>query len=498
MKENFENCKSITEDEFDEQHSIVKEWALSFLHDTGKPPTYFVRTFGCQQNDHDSELAAGILEEMGFRPAASPEVADVVLFNTCSVRANADNRFYGHLGSLKPIRRGGRPIIGVFGCMMEQNLHVETVKRTFPYVDFIFGAGDVRVLPHALSDVLSVETGKRKTADLTHCSGLGDDTSLPVKRSDPHRALITIMSGCNNFCSYCIVPYTRGRERSRSYKKILEESRRAVKLGAKEIMLLGQNVNSYGNDLRKTGIADAPTFAKLLQEIAHIDGLWAVRYMTSHPKDLSDELIEVIGREPRVESHIHLPLQSGSDKILRKMNRRYDSARYLDLIRKLRSARENISISTDLIVGFPGETEEDFEATLRVMEEVRFDAAFTFIYSPRVGTPAADWFDESLQDIVRERFMRLVEYQNECSLASNKALEDKILDVLVDGKSRRDDAVLSGRTHDDRLVNFAGVLRDNASCHCDSFAEVCRGDIVRVAIEHANVNSLDGRLVKDD
>ncbi len=498
MEIEFDEKRTITERNFDGQMAIIKRWTDSFARDTGRSPSYFVRTFGCQQNDRDSELAAGILEEMGFRPAASPDVADVVLFNTCSVRANADNRFYGHLGSLKPIRKSGWPVIGVFGCMMEQDLHVKTVMETFPYVDFILGAGDVRVLPHALSEVLVDEAGKRRTADLTRWRGLGDDTTLPVRRCDPHRALVTIMTGCNNFCSYCIVPYTRGRERSRDYEKILEESRRAVELGAKEIMLLGQNVNSYGNDLRKRGEADAPTFAELLREISHIDGLWAVRYMTSHPKDLSDELIAVIGREPRVESHIHLPLQSGSDRILRRMNRRYDSARYLDLVRKLRSCRDGISITTDLIVGFPGETEGDFEATLRVMEEAQFDAAFTFLYSPRVGTPAAEWYDESEQDVVRERFMRLVEYQNGCSLASNKAKEGKVVDVLVDGRSRRDDMILSGRTHDDRLVNFAGALSYNALCRDDSRDGINRGDVVRVAIERANINSLDGKMMRED
>ncbi|HHW92990.1 MAG TPA: tRNA (N6-isopentenyl adenosine(37)-C2)-methylthiotransferase MiaB [Clostridiaceae bacterium] len=498
MNNDLYDKRTITESGFDEQKSTVKEWSDSLARETGRAPSYFVRTFGCQQNDRDSELAAGIFEEMGFHPAVSPDVADVVLFNTCSVRANADNRFYGHLGNLKPIRKGGRPIIGVFGCMMEQEVHVDTIKQKFPYVDFILGAGDVRVLPYALVETLSDGTGKRKTLDLTTWHGLGDDTSLPVLRADPHRALVTIMTGCNNFCSYCIVPYTRGREISRAYEKILDEARRAVELGAKEIMLLGQNVNSYGNDLRKRGEVDAPTFAELLRDISHLDGLWVVRYMTSHPKDLSDELIAVISREPRVESHIHLPLQSGSDAILRRMNRRYDAAHYLDLVRKLRSCRNGITITTDLIVGFPSETEEDFQQTLHVMEEARFDAAFTFLYSPRVGTPAADWFDESQHEVVRERFMRLVEYQNECSLASNKALEGQVLDVLVDGKSRRDETILSGRTHDDRLVNFAGVLSGSSACQkswpnevFDS-ARIDRGDIVRVLIERANVNSLDG------
>lgn len=504
MKLELDDTGNISEREFDAQMAIVKEWSYASLRDTGSTPTYYIRTFGCQQNDRDSELAAGILEEMGFRPAASPEASDVVLFNTCSVRANADNRFYGHLGSLKPIQKGHRPIIGVFGCMMEQDIHVDTIKRTFNYVDFILGAGAVRVLPYALSQTILRIGEKKKTFDLTHCRGLGDDTALPIWRSDPHRALVTIMTGCNNFCSYCIVPYTRGREQSRTYDRIIEEASRAVELGAKEIMLLGQNVNSYGNDLRKRGEEDAPTFAKLLREISHIGGLWAVRYMTSHPKDLSDELIDVISQEPRVESHIHLPLQSGSDRILKLMNRRYDAAHYLNLVRKLRSARDGITVTTDLIVGFPGETEEDFNETLRVMEEAQFDAAFTFLYSPRVGTPAAQLYDASEQDAVQERFRRLVEYQNTCSLASNKKLEGKIVAVLVDGMSRRDDKILSGRTHDDRLVNFPGLLTDNPSCGdhasaCNTGREnVHRGDVIRVSVESAGIYSLDGRQFIED
>lgn len=504
MKSECDEKKYITEHEFDEHIAIVKDWTDTFIHDTGDAPTYYIRTFGCQQNDRDSELAAGILEEMGFRPGASPEASDVVLFNTCSVRANADNRFYGHLGSLKPIRKGGRPLIGVFGCMMEQDIHVNAVKRTFNYVDFILGAGTARVLPYALSQTLLSDRTKRNTIDLTDWRGLGDDTSLPVWRADPHRALVTIMTGCNNFCSYCIVPHTRGREQSRSYVMIVEESRRAVACGAKDIMLLGQNVNSYGNDLRRRGEVDAPTFATLLREISHIEGLWVVRYMTSHPKDLSDELIEVIRREPRIESHIHLPLQSGSDRVLRRMNRRYDSAHYLNLVRKLRSARDGITITTDLIVGFPGETEEDFEATLRVMEEAQFDAAFTFLYSPRVGTPAADWYEESHEEIVRKRFQRLVEYQNECSLASNKKLEGQVVEVLVDGFSRRDETILSGRTHDDRLVNFSGLLTSSFTCQECSPNEVVvphevnRGDVVQVLIESAGIYSLDGKLIQDN
>ncbi len=494
------NINQIPERAFHEHVEKVKNWTNAFYLDTGRSPLYFIRTFGCQQNDRDSELAAGILEKMGFRGTEIPEEADLVLFNTCSVRANADHRFYGHLGRLKPVKKGGWPLIGVFGCMMEQDVHVGTITKTFPYVDFILGAGAVRTLPFAVTQVLFNGSRKQKTVNLTNQRGLGDDVSLPIRRSDPHRALITIMTGCDNFCSYCIVPYTRGRERSRSYDRIMEEAENAVKQGVKEILLLGQNVNSYGNDRRKRGEENAPDFASLLQDISRLEGLWAVRYMTSHPKDLSDKLIDVISGCPRVESHIHLPLQSGSDRLLKRMNRRYDAAHYLDLVRKLRACRSGITVSTDIIVGFPGETEEDWRATLRVMEEAAFDAAFTFLYSPRVGTPAADWYDESQHEIVQERFERLVEYQNELSLRSNRAMEGRIVEVLVDGESRRDPSVLSGRTHDDRLVNFGSVQKDLRGGAGDTpplLPTAGPGDVVRVLVKKAGPFSLDGEIIRE-
>lgn len=481
---------------FDNDYQQLKRWCGEFGRSHLRAPTYFIRTFGCQQNDHDSEIAAGILEEAGFLQAVSVDESDLVLFNTCSVRANADRRFFGHVGSLKPLRRGGAPLIGVFGCMMEQPMHRDRVISTFPYVDFILGAGAMQLLPYALITILDADESHKQTLDMTGTESDVFAHGLPVRRTRSHRALLTIMTGCNNFCSYCIVPHTRGREISRPYEHIMEEARRAVKEGATEIMLLGQNVNSYGNDVRLKG-GEAISFATLLKEISLIDELGIVRYMTSHPKDLSDELIEVIGSQSRVEPHIHLPLQSGSDVILKKMNRRYTAGHYLERVRKLRTSRPGITVSTDLIVGFPGETEQDFEDTLQVMREVRFDAAFTFIYSPRTGTPAASWYDEKEQASVHERFERLVTLQNAISLESNQVMVGKTVDVLIDGPSRRNPDILSGRARDDRLVNVS--LNDEMSLPGNLVYKrsPAPGEIAKVKIDRAGSFSLEGTMVTE-
>lgn len=466
-------------------------WTMAFRQDFSRFPTYHIQTFGCQQNDHDSEIAAGILEEAGFVPAQGWESADLVLFNTCSVRAHADDRFFGHVGRLKPLKKAGRPLIGVFGCMMEQVIHRQTILTSFPFVDFILGAGAMELLPAALLDRVSAPGGKARTLDLTKRDRDAFAETLPVSRERTHRALITIMTGCNNFCSYCIVPYTRGRELSRSREAILAEARQALEGGAVEIMLLGQNVNSYGNDVRKKG-GLSPGFPALLKEISQLESLGLVRYMTSHPKDLSRELIQVIGSSPSVEPHIHLPLQSGSDRILEKMNRRYTAEHYLDLVRKLRESRPGITVTTDLIVGYPGEDESDFQASLRVMEEARFDAAFTFLYSPRQGTPAARLYDAQERDLIQARFERLVDLQNRLSLESNTALVGRQVDVLIDGPSRRDPDILSGRTPDDRLVNFSAAPGMSLQDDC-----LMPGVFTRVKIEKAGSFSLEGKALLD-
>ncbi len=480
-------------------HSDIERllrWTEHFQSTKGRAPRYYLQTFGCQQNDHDSEIASGILEEAGFFEVADLDKADLVLFNTCSVRAKAENRLYGHVGRLKPLKKEGVPLIGVFGCMMEQAIHRDRIQTTFPYVDFLLGAGAMELLPAAINQVLADESQRLITRDFTGQARNAFAPGQPVKRERPHRALVTIMTGCNNFCSYCIVPYTRGREISRPYGEILREAKLALEGGAVEILLLGQNVNSYGSDIRRAG-GESPSFAELLRDVSLIGSLGIVRYMTSHPKDLSDELIRVIGEYDRIEPHCHLPLQSGSDRTLQKMNRRYTAAHYLDLIRKLRESRPGITITTDLIVGYPGESEEDFLATLRLMEEVRFDAAFTFLYSPRAGTPAAGLFEPGQEAVNQERFEALVDLQNKISLESNQALKGLTVDVLIDGPSRRDPDILSGRTRDDRLVNISvddkTSLQVNDSCRKSLLA----GKFWPVMITGAGSFSLEGSIVLD-
>ena len=480
--------------------NAIRSGAEEFYINEARPLSYFIRTFGCQQNDNDSEISAGLLEHMGLEAAPSIEEADIVIFNTCSVRENADRRFYGNLGNLKTWRSEEKQRrIGVMGCMPGQENHNSVLKESFPYIDFLLNAGDMGNLPRALYE--SVSQKKHSIVDLTDQAKEMTYPSLPVKRENKHRALISIMSGCNNFCTYCIVPYARGRENSRDPHVILMEAKSAVDNGAKEIMLIGQNVNSYGNDKRRKGDKDFPSFARLIEEIAQIPDLSVLRYMTSHPKDLSDELIEVIGKYETIEAHIHLPLQSGSNRLLKMMNRHYTSEHYLELVNKLRSARPGISISTDIIVGFPGETEEDFEDTLRLMETVKFDRAFTFIYSPRSGTPAADW-SQSVSDVeIQERFERLLDLQNKHSVESNEGCLDKTLYVLVSGLSKTDDETFSGRTKDDRLVNFSlpeesetddQILTARGKPLSSTIAD---GSEVFVKITKAKAHSLEGVFV---
>lgn len=461
----------------------IRTAAEEFHINETRPLSYFIRTFGCQQNDNDSEISAGLLEHLGLEAASQIEEADIVIFNTCSVRENADRRFYGHLGNLKTWRSEEKQRrIGVMGCMPGQGTHNKHLKDTFPYIDFLLNAGDMGNLPRALYESRD-QSGKHFIVDLTDQPKEMTYPSLPVKRESRHRALISIMSGCNNFCTYCIVPYARGRESSRDPRVIIAEAQTAVDNGAKEIMLIGQNVNSYGNDKRRKGESDFPSFAQLLKEIAQIPDLSVLRYMTSHPKDLSDELIEVIGQYETIEPHVHLPLQSGSTRLLKKMNRRYTAEHYLGLVQKLRAARPEITISTDIIVGFPGETEEDFEATLGLMEAVKFDRAFTFIYSPRSGTPAAEWEQNASDVEIQERFERLLDLQNTHSLESNKTCLDKSIYVLVSGRSKTDEEVFSGRTKDDRLVNFS--VPDVSQLE-NEYAYTARGEAVTTVISEGS------------
>ena len=406
--------------------------------------TFHIQTFGCAMNEHDSETIAGLLSEMGYESTEQKKEASVAIINTCSVRDNADKRFFGTLGQLKKIKEMNPDFtVCVCGCMMQQQHVIDTVKQKYPWVDIIFGTHNIHQFPKLLESMLGE---KQKMVDVWDDGG-DIVEGLPVKRQFAHKALVNIMFGCNNFCTYCIVPYTRGRERSRHSEEILAEVRELVRDGVQEITLLGQNVNSYQGDV---------DFAGLIRKLNEVEGLERIRFMTSHPKDISEELIRAYQDCHKLCNHIHLPVQAGSNRVLERMNRKYTREHYLDLIRKFRETRPDIAITTDIIVGFPGETEEDFQDTLSLVREVEYDSAFTFLYSVRKGTPAEKYEDQVPEDIKHERFNRLVDLMNELSLKKNKALEGQVASVLVEGTSKTNEDTLTGRTEGFKTVNFKG------------------------------------------
>ena len=427
----------------------VRDCQEAHRSQTGFARRYAIETYGCQLNENDSEYLAGLLDEMGFLPASSVREADLVIFNTCSIRQNADDKLFGNLGHIKTLRRD-KPdlIIAVCGCMMKQSEHVDKIDKSYGFVDLIFGPQDIYRLPEFLHARLLEERRVYAVSD--------EDLiveGLPIHRARQFRALVSIMYGCNNFCTYCVVPYTRGRERSRMPQEILAEIKTLADEGYQEIMLLGQNVNSYGHDLPDN--TDGPRdFASLLEAVAKIGSFSRIRFMTSHPKDISDALLDIIAAYPNIERHLHLPLQSGSDRILKLMNRKYTQERYLSIAKQARAKIPGLTLSTDLIVGFPGETEDDFAETLKVMKQVRYDSAFTFQFSPRKGTPAAKMDEQVPADVVKERFQRMVDLQNSHSLASNEKLVGTSMEVLIEGSSSTDSQILSGRTSCNRLINF--------------------------------------------
>ena len=425
----------------------AKEYIQKKSQEIGRPLTFCVTTFGCQMNARDSEKLRGILLEIGYIEA-SEDIADFVIYNTCTVRENANTRVYGRLGQLKP-RKKKNPnmMIGLCGCMMQEPEVVEKLKKSYGFIDNIFGTHNIFKFAELI--VTRLES-QRMIIDIWK------DTDqivegLPNERKYFFKSGINIMFGCNNFCSYCIVPYVRGRERSREPQAIIREIERLVADGVVEVMLLGQNVNSYGKNLEQP-----ITFAQLLQEIEKIDGLERIRFMTSHPKDLSDELIEVMGNSKKICKHLHLPVQSGSTRILQKMNRRYTKEQYLELVDKIRKAVPDISLTTDIIVGFPGETEEDFQETLDIVRKVRYDSAFTFIYSKRTGTPAAVMEDQIPEDVIKDRFDRLL---NEVQTIASEVCavhEGTTQQVLVESVSEHDSSMVTGRLSNNLLVHFAG------------------------------------------
>lgn len=410
---------------------------------------YYIETFGCQMNVHESEKLAGILENRGLSAVSEASRADVIVFNTCCIRDTAEKKIEGNIGELKALKRS-RPdlIIVISGCMTQQKGRAEALKKRFPFIDIILGTNNQYLLGEKIDEVLAK---KKKLIAVDPAEKPAIDEDVPVYRTSYPNAWINIMYGCNNFCTYCIVPYVRGRERSRDPEHILTEIRRAVADGYKEITLLGQNVDSYGSDM-DSGM----NFYKLLQKIAEIDGKFRIRFMTSHPKDLSEEVIKLISEHPNFCNNIHLPVQSGSDAVLKRMNRKYTRGRYLDLIDTIRKYMPDAGITTDIMVGFPGETEQDFKDTIDLVKRVRFQNAFTFVYSPRNGTPAAA-MEQIPADIKKARITELVALQNTISDEISLEYLNKTYEVLVEDE---ENGVCAGRTDSGRLVRFPGERSD--------------------------------------
>lgn len=435
---------------------------------------YYIDTWGCQMNEEDSEKISGLLKGIGYIRTENREESDIIIFNTCCVRENAELKVFGHLGALKALKRKNPDlIIVVTGCMMQQKGMPDKVMRKFPHVDIIAGSYNSYKLPEYIERVKnegnSIVEVWDKEKDIIE--------GLPVDRKSDVKAFVTIMYGCNNFCSYCIVPHVRGRERSREPENIINEIKDLISKGYKEITLLGQNVNSYGK-----GLNPEISFAKLLRKVNEIEGLERIRFMTSHPKDVSDDLILAMAECDKVCEHGHFALQSGSTKILEAMNRKYTREDYLNLVSRLRKAVPDVAITTDIIVGYPGETEEDFMDTLTLAEKVQFDSAFTFIYSKREGTPAAKYEDQIPDSVKHDRFNRLVKAVNDSMAKKNKEYEGRIVEILVEGPSKNDDTKLMGRTRTSKLVNFDGSVD-------------LVGKLVKVKITKAQSFSLVGEIV---
>lgn len=419
--------------------------------------TAAVINFGCQMNAKDAEKFRAILECIGYEMRENEE-ADLILYNTCTVRENANLKVYGHLGQAGGWKkRHPGTIVGLCGCMMQEADEVERIKKSYPFVDLIFGTHNVFKLAELVDGCLArreeaARSGKKRKMLVDVWEGTDQIVEdLPTDRKYPFKSGVNIMFGCNNFCSYCIVPYVRGRERSRDPRAIIREIERLVSDGVVEVMLLGQNVNSYGKTLE-----EPMTFAELLREIEKIDGLERIRFMTSHPKDLSDELIEVMASSRKICRHLHLPVQSGSTRILEKMNRRYTKEKYLELVERIKRAMPDISLTTDIIVGFPGETEEDFQDTLDVVRKVQYDSAFTFIYSKRTGTPAAVMEEQVPSEIVKDRFDRLLNEVQEISARMCARHQGTVQTALVESMNDHDDTLVTGRLGSNLLVHFPG------------------------------------------
>lgn len=436
---------------------------------------FLIETWGCQMNEEDSEKLSGMLMNMGYESTLFREKADVIIFNTCAVRENAELKVYGNLGALKQVKRDNPDLtIAVCGCMMQQKGVADEIAKTYNHVDIVFGTHNAHKFPEYLEEHLTtnrqiIEIYNKETEIIE---------GIPIIRESSIKAFVTIMYGCDNFCTFCIVPYVRGRERSRKVSDIVNEIEVLVKEGYKEITLLGQNVNSYGKDFEDTDV----NFAELLRTVNEIKGLQRIRFMTSHPKDLSKELIMAIKECDKVVEQVHLPVQSGSNNMLKKMNRKYTRESYLETVNLIKKEIPSVALSTDIIVGFPGETEEDFEETLSLVREVQYDSAFTFIYSRRKYTPADKMKDQIDEDVKHERFNRLLEIVRRDTENSNKAMQDKVVEVLVEDISKKDDEFMHGRTRNGKSVVFKGD-------------ESLVGKLCNVKITKARSFSLEGEIL---
>ena len=450
MNQDINLSDALPEDETSRQYYYIEKARLyvqELSSRIGRPLTFCVTTFGCQMNARDSEKLRGILREIGYLEAEEDQ-ADFVIYNTCTVRENANTRVYGRLGQLKP-RKKKNPhmMIGLCGCMMQETEVIEKLKKSYPFVDIIFGTHNIFKFAELIAERFATD---KPVIDIWE----GTDQiveNLPNQRKYAFKSGVNIMFGCNNFCSYCIVPYVRGRERSRRPEDIIKEIEGLVADGVVEVMLLGQNVNSYGKNL-----PEPITFAELLRRVEQIEGLERIRFMTSHPKDLSDELIEVMRDSKKICRHLHLPLQSGSSRILGQMNRRYTKEQYLALAEKIKTAIPDISLTTDIIVGFPGETKEDFEETLDVVRKVRYDSAFTFIYSKRTGTPAAVMENQVPEDVIKERFDRLLSEVQRISNEISGRDVHTVQKVLVEEPDTHAEGMVTGRLSNNITVHFEG------------------------------------------
>lgn len=439
-----------------------------------KNKLYFIETWGCQMNEEDSEKLSGMLMSMGYNSCDNRNNADIIIFNTCCVRENAELKVHGNLGQLKGLKKQKQDlIIAVCGCMMQQKGIPEEISKKYPFVDIIFGTHNLHKFPEYLSRVimnderiLEIESGSDEIIE-----------GMSIDRKSSLKAFVTIMYGCDNFCTYCVVPQVRGKEKSRKSEDILNEIKNLAKEGYKEITLLGQNVNSYGK-----GLEEDINFPKLLRKVNEVEGIERIRYMTSHPKDFSNELIDAMKDCEKICSQLHLPVQSGSNRILKAMNRHYTKEEYIEKINKIKSLIPDLAITTDIIVGFPGETEEDFEETLDIVKKIRYDSAFMFLYSNRKYTRADMMPNQIPDDIKHQRFNRLVETVNSICAEINQEYENKVVEVLVEGSSKNDDTKLTGRTNNGKLVNFKGNKNSV-------------GKIVKVKITKPKSFSLEGEEI---